>query len=72
MSTHSEALLRDESIAPDEVLILRPGNSGTRVDLGKDIAIVRQLLDAGLSIAEAALPITQPEDAHKLSFSGEL
>ncbi len=72
VSTHSEALLRDESIAPDEVLILRPGNSGTIVDLGKDIAIVKQLLDVGLSVAEAALPITQPADAHKLSFSGEV
>ncbi|HVB23539.1 MAG TPA: AAA family ATPase [Ktedonobacteraceae bacterium] len=71
VSTHSDALLRDESIALDEVLILRPGNSGTTVDLGKDIAIVKQLVEAGLSIAEAALPITQPEDAYKLSFPGE-
>ncbi len=67
VSTHSEALLRDESIAPDEVLILRPTSDGTSVELGKDIAIVKQLVDVGLTIAEAALPITQPEDAYKLS-----
>jgi predicted ATPase len=71
VSTHSDALLRDESIAPDEVLILRPTSDGTSVELGKDIAIVKQLVDVGLTIAEAALPITQPEDAYKLSFLGE-
>lgn len=71
VSTHSDALLRDESIAPDEVLILLPDNHGTTVDLGKDIAIVKQLLDVGLSVAEAALPVTQPDNAHKLSSLGE-
>lgn len=71
VSTHSDALLRDESIAPDEVLILRPTSNGTSVELGKDIAIVKQLVDGGLTIAEAALPITQPEDTYKLSFPGE-
>jgi predicted ATPase len=72
VSTHSDDLLRDEGIAPDEVLILRPTSDGTTVELGNEIAIVKQLVDAGLSIAEAVLPITQPEDAYKLSSLGEL
>ena len=71
VSTHSDALLRDESIAPDEVLILRPTSDGTSVELGKDIAIVKQLVDVGLTIAEAALPITQPKDTYRLSSMGE-
>ncbi|MHB8599867.1 MAG: AAA family ATPase [Ktedonobacteraceae bacterium] len=71
VSTHSDDLLRDEGIAPDEVLILRLTSDGTTVELGNEIALVKQLVDAGLSIAEAALPITQPEDAYKLSFPGE-
>ncbi|MEO8972653.1 MAG: AAA family ATPase [Ktedonobacteraceae bacterium] len=71
VSTHSDALLRDESIASDEVLILLPNNRGTTVELGKDITIVKQLLDVGLSVAEAALPVTQPDDANKLSSLGE-
>lgn len=71
VSTHSDDLLRDEGIAPDEVLILRSTSDSTTVELGNEIAIVKQLVDAGLSIAEAALPITQPEDAYKLSFPGE-
>lgn len=71
VSTHSDALLRDESIAPDEVLILRPTSDGTSVELGKDIAIVKQLVDVGLTIAEAALPITQPKNTYRLSSMGE-
>jgi predicted ATPase len=72
VSTHSEALLRDEGIAPDEVLILRPTSDGTTVELGNDIAIVKQLLDAGLSVAEVALSITQPTDVDRLSLLGDL
>jgi predicted ATPase len=71
VSTHSEDLLRDEGIAPDEVLILRPTPTGTKVELGIEIGMVKQLLDAGLTVAEAALPTTQPPDAAKLSFFGE-
>lgn len=71
VSTHSDALLRDESIAPDEVLILRPTSDDTSVELGKDIAVVKQLVDAGLTIAEAALPITQPNETYRLSSMGE-
>lgn len=70
MSTHSEDLLRDEGIAPDEVLILRPTVDGTIVESVAEIDVVKLLLDAGLSIAEAALPATQAPDAAKLSFLG--
>ena len=71
VSTHSDDLLRDESIAPDEVLILRPTPDGTKVETGLEVEVVKQLLDAGLTMAEAALPITQPPDIGKLSLLGE-
>ena len=35
-STHSPELLEDEGIAPDEVLLLRPGPNGTVVDRARD------------------------------------
>lgn len=72
VSTHSDALLRDEGIAPDEVLILLPNSDGTTVELGKDITLVNQLLETGLSVAEVALPVTQPTNTDKLSSLGEL
>lgn len=71
VSTHSDDLLRDEGIAPDEVLILRPTSNGTTVETGLEIEVVKQLLEAGLTVAEAALPLTQPPDAEKLSLLGE-
>ncbi len=72
VSTHSDDLLRDEGIAPDEVLILRPAPGGTKVESGLEIEVVKQLLDAGLTMAEAALPMTQPSDVGKLSLFGEV
>jgi predicted ATPase len=71
VSTHSYDLLRNEGIAPDEVLVLRPSDDGTRVETGMEISVVRQLVDAGLTVAEAALPSTQPPNVEKLSFLGE-
>lgn len=70
VSTHSSDLLRDEGIAPDEVLLLRPTSGGTIVEVSKDIEEIRQLLDAGLSIADAVLPHTRPPKSEQLSFFG--
>jgi predicted ATPase len=70
VSTHSSDLLRDEGIAPDEVLLLRPTPGGTIVDVSKDIAEIKQLLDAGLSLADTVLPHTRPPESEQLSFFG--
>jgi hypothetical protein len=43
VSTHSYDLLRNEGIAPDEVLLLYPGDDGTRVELGTNIICVEDL-----------------------------
>lgn len=71
VSTHSNDLLRDVGIAPDEVLILYPTSDGTKVEVSKDNAQVDNLLEAGLSVAEAVLPLTRPPQARQLSFFGE-
>ena len=71
LSTHSEDMLRNEGIAPDEVLILQPTFEGTKAELGLEIDVVKQLVEAGLTIAEAALPSTNPPDTEKISFLGE-
>ncbi len=70
MSTHSSDLLRDPGIAPDEVLLLRPTSSGTRVEVSNDIAEIRILLDTGLPLSEAVLPHTRPPEAEQLAFIG--
>ena len=71
VSTHSHDLLQDPGIAPDEVLLLRTTRDGTKVEVSKDILEIKQLLDAGLSLAEAAMPLTRPPMAAQLSFFGE-
>lgn len=71
VSTHSSDLLRDEGIAPDEVLLLRPTPDGTKVEVSTEVTEVKHLLEAGLTVAEAVLPSTRPPKAEQLSFLGE-
>jgi predicted ATPase len=70
LSTHSSDLLRDEGIAADEVLLFVPSQEGSVVQVGADIAEVRQLLEAGLTAAEVVIPRTQPANAVQLSLFG--
>jgi hypothetical protein len=71
LSTHSSDLLRDEGIAPDEVLLFIPSEEGSAVQVGAEIAEIRQLLGAGLTAAEVVIPRTRPPDARQLSFFGD-
>jgi predicted ATPase len=68
VSTHSSDLLSGPGIATDEVLLLRPTNDGTQVDVAGNVAEIQPLLDAGLPISEAIMPHTRPHDTEQLSF----
>ncbi|MGH2494820.1 MAG: AAA family ATPase [Ktedonobacteraceae bacterium] len=70
VSTHSSDLLRDDGIAPDEVLLLYPTSDGTTVEVSKDVVEIKQLLDAGLPLVDAVLPHTRPPKSERLSFFG--
>jgi len=71
LSTHSSDLLRDEGIAADEMLLFIPSQEGSIVQVGANIAEVRQLLEAGLTAAEVVIPRTQPVNAAQLSLFGD-
>lgn len=71
MSTHSSDLLRDEGIAPDEVLLFIPSQGGSEVQVGADVDEVRQPLEAGLTAAEVVIPHTRPANAVQLSMFGD-
>ncbi|NCJ05988.1 AAA family ATPase [Synechococcales cyanobacterium C] len=60
MSTHSPELLNDYGIGGEEVLILQPSEEGTHVKVAADKQEILSLLQAGLSIAEAAMPYAKP------------
>jgi predicted ATPase len=68
LSTHSPSMLQDAGIGLDEVLLLTPEREGTSVRLAKDYRQVVELLEGGLSMAEAVLPYTRPADAEQLSL----
>jgi predicted ATPase len=68
ISTHSWDLLADKGIGGEEILMLTPSKDGTEVVLGSSNTQVRSLLDAGLSVADAALPLTAPPQLHQLDL----
>lgn len=59
ISTHSEALLRNEGINPKGVLILEPKSEGTIIRVVDDKETLA--LTSGFSVAEVILPKTKPE-----------
>lgn len=65
-TTHSFDLLSDPGIDPSEVLVLTPEQEGTRVRVAAQIEPIRALVEGGLSVADAALPYTEPENAFQL------
>jgi len=71
LSTHSPDLLRDEGIGLDEVLLLVPGTEGTEVKTAASYEDIRHLLEGGLSLAEAVIPKTKPEQAVQLTLFGD-
>jgi predicted ATPase len=71
LSTHSSDLLRDEGIGLDEVLLLIPGSEGTQVRPAASEQEIRDLLEGGLSLADAVIPRTQPPQAEQLALFEE-
>jgi predicted ATPase len=63
LSTHSPDLLSDKGIGGEEVLILIPGPEGTEVTVASTKQEILELLEGGLSIADAVLPTTNPQTA---------
>lgn len=60
ISTHSEHLLSDEGIAPDEILLVQPLKEGSGIEVGASNTNIRQLMmQAGLSASEVVLLRTQ-------------
>src|SRR2546426_2548664 len=71
LSTHSPDLLRDEGIGLDEVLLLRPGSEGTEVAPAGAFQEIRDLLQGGMTLADAVIPKTRPAHADQLTLFGD-
>lgn len=69
LSSHSAELFSAQGIRPSEVALLRPrGSEGTVVELAAEREEVRLLLEGGMSVADAVLPLTAPAHAEQLSL----
>lgn len=71
VSTHSWEMLLDRGIGGEELLLLQPDNEGTIAAVASSNADIRNLLSAGLSAAEIALPRTTPPNLEQLSLNLE-
>jgi hypothetical protein len=68
LSTHSAELLSEPGIGGEEILMLIPGVEGTQVKPAASVPEIRQLLEDGMSVADAVLPHTEPERASQLEL----
>lgn len=68
ISTHSEDLLSDPSIGPDEVLRLDPGEHETQVIVASE-GDRKAMAEGGLTAADVLLPQAAPKDAVQLSLA---
>lgn len=68
ISTHSFELLSDEGISGEEILMLIPGQEGTQIHSAASQPEIRAILDAGVTIADAVLPHTEPENLQQLEL----
>lgn len=67
VSSHSADLFGDRGIKPSDVALLRPrGSEGTVVELASAKEEVRLLLEGGMSMADAVLPLTAPDRIEQL------
>ncbi len=66
-SSHSTDLFGDRGIAPEEVALLKPhGSEGTEVSLASSKKEITLLLEGGMSLAEAMIPMTAPASVSQL------
>jgi predicted ATPase len=61
LSTHSESLLMDIGIAPEEVLLVQPAEEGSKVVEGASIREIVDLMQSGIPAGEAILPRTETQ-----------
>jgi predicted ATP-dependent endonuclease of OLD family len=67
ITTHSYDILSASGISPHEVLLLQNTQEGTTIQKMSNIADLKSIVDAGLSIADAVIPYTKPKEIEKLS-----
>jgi predicted ATPase len=68
LSTHSVDMLSDPGIDASEAVVLVPTGADTKAQVADKLSQVKPLLEGGLTVAEAVLPLTAPANAAQLSL----
>jgi len=68
LSTHSVELLSQQGIEGEEILMLTPSAEGTQVKSAASVEEIRELLEAGMNIADAVIPHTEPKQLTQLEM----
>ncbi len=68
MTTHSDALVGADGVGLHEVHRLIPGENGTTIETAKSNEQIRTLVESGLSVGEAVMPLARPKGVEQLSF----
>jgi len=71
LSTHSAELLQDDGIGLDETLLIDVQAGGATVIAAASRSEIRQLIEAGLSLADAVIPQTRPALTNQLALFGD-
>ena len=71
VSTHSPNLMWDEEIGLDETLLLLTDGEVAQAAAAESVEQVRLLVEGGSSVAEAAMPRTQPNGTWRLALFAE-
>jgi len=66
ITTHSADLLSDPGIGLDEVFVLTPGDNGTTILQPGQRADIRAMMEQGISLPEALLPLSRPPKSEEL------
>lgn len=67
VTTHSYDILANEGIDEAEVVLLLNSDEGTVAKTVDGIEEIREVLDAGLSMADAVLPMTRPDKIRNMA-----
>ena len=67
ITTHSYDILSNEGISTNEVLVLQPSKEGTIVKTASNMPEIQSIVDAGLSIADATMSTTTPDNIDKIT-----
>ena len=67
ISTHSDELMSDQGIGPNEILLVRSASEGSEVIHGASIKGIREALEGGLTAADVVMPMTAKDQINLFS-----